>query len=275
MNDRVLTFPAMLLFLLMGIMGIVVGPLLYLWPAGTQDYFAWTIAEPLSAVFIGGCYCGFITSFWVVGLNRWSVAQVFLPAIILLALTQIIAIALHLDALHGSNPLTWFWLIGHGFMLLVAPFVLWTNGYGDRAAVASGPALPPSFGPVMKSWAFVLTLIGLVLFFFPQPISAVLAWSPSLLDSQVLGSWHFAAAALQWSLAQQRTLATARVGLLMNVLVVALLLIGAFFYRNAFNGPLLTIAVYLGILLGLGGFSAFSGISAWRNRAASTPRGNE
>ncbi len=271
MNDRVLSLPAMLLFLVMGIMGIVIGPLLYLWPAGTQGYFAWTITDPLSAVFVGGCYCGFITSFWVVGLNRWSVARVFLPAIIMLALTQIIAIALHLDRLRGSNPLTWAWLIGHGFMLLVAPFVLWANRYGDRAPAAMGRALPPSFGPVMKSWAVVLTLIGLVLFFIPQQISAVLAWSPSPLDSQVLGSWHFAAAALQWSLGQQRTLATAHVGLFMNLLVVALLLIAAPFHRDAFNGPRLTIAVYFVILLGLGGFSALSGVTAWRNRAPSMP----
>ncbi len=270
-RDRALSPPAIGLFLVMGMLGIIFGPLLYLAPARTPEYFAWTITEPLSAVFIGGCYCGFITCFWVVAANRWSLARVFLPAIILLAPTLFISIALHLDSLLLSNTLTSFWLIGHGVMLLVAPLVLWANRSGRSVPALLGPPLPPSFGVVMKSWAVILTFIGLVLFFSPQRVLSILAWSPSQLDSMVLGSWHFAAAALQWGLAEQRTLATARVGLVMNIIVAGLLLIAVPIYRDAFNGPPLTISIYVAILAGLGVFSALAIIRAWLNRTPPPP----
>ncbi len=271
MNDRALSQPAMLLFLVMGMLGIVFGPLLYLAPARTQEYFAWAITEPLTAVFIGGCYCAFIVCLWVVVANRWSLARLLLPAILLLASTLFISVALHRDRLLASQPLTWFWLLGHGVMLVIAPFLLWANRSDRGAPAVAGPPLPPSFGVVMKSWAAILALIGAVLFFIPQLISSILAWSPSPLDSQALGSWHFAAAALQWSIAQQRTLAIARVGLVMNVIVAGLLLIAAPFYRDAFNGPLLTISIYIAILVGLGAYSAFTVIRAWLNRTPPAP----
>jgi hypothetical protein len=61
-----------------------------------------------------------------------------------------------------------------------------------------------------------------------------------------------------WMLAREPVLARARIGLTSVVVVMVLLLIGALTQRNAFNGPRLSLAAFLGYSIVLGVLSSTS-----------------
>jgi hypothetical protein len=91
---------------------------------------------------------------------------------------------------------------------------------------------------------------------------AVWPWSLTPLTSRVIGGWWLSGAALQFMLAKQETLHTARVGLFADVLVSSLLLIGALIHWDGFNGPQVSTSLFLLSNLFLGGFSAYSWIQS-------------
>jgi hypothetical protein len=116
----------------------------------------------------------------------------------------------------------------------------------------------------MIALAVINGLVGLALFLFPLQTASVWPWSLTPLTARVIGGWQLASAALQWMLARQPTLETAKVGLLANVVVTTLLLVGALLHSASLNGPPLAIALYLLNTIVLGGFSAFSWLDAAR-----------
>jgi len=115
--------------------------------------------------------------------------------------------------------------------------------------------------------AILDALIGIALFLLPQPVAPLWPWSLTPLTARVIGGWHLGGAALKVMLARQHTLATAWVGLLANAITVTLLLIGAWWHRAHFDGPVLTTALYLLMLVTNGGISIY----AWWRATRPTP----
>ncbi len=86
----------------------------------------------------------------------------------------------------------------------------------------------------------------------------------------MLGGWYLAAATLQVTLALQRSLDTARIGLFSLMVVTSLQVVGALRYVHAFDGPVLVGLLYL---LNAIGVFMFSGLAwtfgAWARLQAS------
>jgi hypothetical protein len=269
--EKSLSLPVKLLLLAAGGLAVVAGPILFLFPNDTAFYFAWTIKHPLTPVFMGANYAGGIGAVWAVLVNRWSLARVQMPGIFIFAVTQLLATLLHVGIFNWGHPIAWAWL----FVYVTSPvatlvlFVLTERGWQAPAVsgvyIPEGDApLPGFFRPVMFAFCAVSTLIGLALFLLPEQVAPGWAWSLTPLTARVVGGWYLAGAGLQYMLAGQRTLETAKVGLLGSVLVTALQLLGALLHAAAFNGPAASVALYVLFSASLLAVSAVSWVSALR-----------
>jgi hypothetical protein len=245
-----------------GGLAVVAGPVLYLLPNDTGTYFAWTIAHPLTPVYMGASYFAGIGNLLAVRANRWSLAQVQLPAIIVFSFLMLVATLLHIPIFNWSHPIAWAWLAVYIVSPIAALLVWLQMEKGIHAPTFEANRLPALFSPVMMALAVIYGVIGFVLFLFPDLAMAVWPWSLTPLTSRVIGGWWLSGAALQFMLAKQETLHTARVGLFANVLVSSLLLLGALIHGDDFNGPQVSTSLYLLSNLFLGGFSAYSWIQS-------------
>jgi hypothetical protein len=255
-----------------GGLAVVAGPILWLFPEQTAVYFAWTIKHPLTPIFMGANYFGGIGAVWAILANRWSVARVLVPGIFVFAVTQLLATLLHIPIFNWAHPVAWAWL----FVYLTSPvaaalvFVLGQRNYQPPAQAR--PWLPLVFNLGLLALATVSLVVGLGLILWPALVSSpnpahVVAWWPwslTALTARVLGGWYLAAAALQFTLARQRSIETARVGLFGLMVVTLLQVVGALRYAGAFDGPAVAAILYLLNAIGVFMFSALTWLfGAW------------
>lgn len=265
--DKPLSPLARIVLLGAGGLAIVAGPVLYLLPEHTAIYFAWHIQQPLTPVLMGAFYLAGIGNFAAVKVNRWSLARVQVPAIIVFAVMMLAATVLHIPVFNWSHPIAWAWLAVYVVSPLATTglFVVTERDYHPPSP--AGARLPAFFAPAMIALAILEALIAIALFLLPQSVAPLWPWSLTPLTARVIGGWHLGGAALKAMLARQHTLATAWVGLLANAITVTLFLIGAWWHRAHFDGPALTTALYLLMLVINGSISIY----AWWRATRPTP----
>ena len=260
--DKPLSPFAKLVLLGAGGLAVIAGPILYLFPYDTEAYFAWAIQHPLTPVYMGASYFAGIGNLLAIRANRWSLARVQLPAIIVFSFLMLVATLLHIPIFNWSHPIAWAWLAVYIVSPIAALLVWLQMEKGFHAPAFESNRLPALFSPVTLALTILYGVIGLGLFLLPNQMAALWPWSLTPLTSRVIGGWWFSGAALQFMLMQQKTLHTAHIGLFANVLVTSLLLIGALIHRDDFDGPQISIWLYLLSNLVLGGFSAYSWIQS-------------
>src|SRR5712691_11798699 len=134
--EKPLSMLAKLLLLSAGGLAVVAGPVLFLFPQDTASYFAWTIKNPLTPVFMGANYFGGVGAIWAMRTNRWSVARTLLPGIFVFAITQLLATLLHVPIFNWSHPVAWAWLFVYLSSPVAAAIVIFQMERGYR---------PPAF----------------------------------------------------------------------------------------------------------------------------------
>jgi hypothetical protein len=221
-----------------GALAVVAGPVLFFFPNDTGSYFAWKIGNPLTANFMGANYLAGAGAVWAAVINRWSVARVIMPAIIVFGVSQLVATLLHTDIFKWSHPTAWAWLV----VYIVSPIgAIWVFVAEERRYHAtessSGRAMPPWARIVLLAFAAASAAVAVALIIAPAHVGAHWPWSLTPLTGRVIGGWYLSGAALQWMLSRTRDVETARVGLLATVAVTALQLLGALLNNNHFNGP--------------------------------------
>jgi hypothetical protein len=167
--------------------------------------------------------------------NRWSVARVLLPGILVFAVTQLVATLLHIPIFNWNHPIAWAWLFVYISSPIAAAIVIPLMERGYRPAQPTPPALPGYFGPLMLLSALWHLAIGVALFVWPalfvspSPANAIpwWAWTLTPLTARVVGGWFMAAGTLHFMLSRQRSLDTARVGLFSLMVVTFLQMLGA------------------------------------------------
>jgi len=259
---------AKLVLLGAGGLAVIAGPVLYFFPRDTATYFAWAIANPLTPVYMGASYLAGIGNFLALRANRWSVARVQVPAILVFAITMLLATLLHVPIFNWAHPIAWAWLVVY-LVSPVAAGVLWVQM--ERAyqpPPPRGPALPGWFVPAMRTAAAISGVVGLALFIVPGAVAPLWPWSLTPLTARVIGGWFLAAAALQLMLVRQPTLETARVGLLATAIVTGLLLVGALWQRDSLSGPALGVYGYLFYQFGLLAVAVAAWVAAVRRTAS-------
>jgi hypothetical protein len=175
---------------------------LYVFPEGTDRFFAWTIQPPVTAAFLGGGYgAGLIAV--VVSLRQaaWPPVRFGLEAVFVFVATTTVATLLHLDRFHfavGGLPfvaaVAWLavYLVAPAWILLV---LLQNRVPGRRLAPGT---LPTTAKAVLLAQGLALGGLALTLFIAPAAGEHLWPWSLSPLTARAVAAWllMLAAAAL-------------------------------------------------------------------------------
>jgi hypothetical protein len=270
LDPQPLSRPMKALLASAGGLAVVAGPVLFFFPYDTETYFAWTIAHPLTPVFMGASYLAGIGTFWAIRLNRWAVARVILPSITVFGAGELVATVLHLDVFNWSHPVAWAWLAVY-VLSPPAALLLFLAAERGRRPEFHAADLPPAMRPVMSAYAVLFGVVGLALFLVPDTMGEYWPWSLTFLTARVLGGWYLASAALAAALARESRLENAGIALGSVMLVTGLLLLGAALHRAEFDGPPASVALYLAVVAAYG----LSGAALWqaaRRRAPAAAR---
>lgn len=260
--DKPLSSFARLVLLGAGGLAVVVGPILYFFPNDTATYFAWTIKHPLTPVFMGAHYFAGIGNFLMRGRDRWSLARVQFPPIIVFAITMLIATLLHIPIFNWSHPVAWGWLLVYVVSPFAATIAFFQMERGYQAPDFESQKIPAWYRTLMIVLAVPQALVGLALFLFPEQAAPFWPWTLTPLTARVVGGWWLASVALLGMLFRQESLHTARIGLLTNILINSLLLVGVFLHFQNLNGPSISIFLFFLFSLTLAGSSAVAWLRA-------------
>jgi len=169
---------------------------LFLGSEQTDLYFAWTIAPPLTAAFLGAAYWSSLLM-TVLSLRRglWASGRLAVAAILVVSVLILAATALHLDRFHLASPVlvaqlvAWAWLIVY---LVVPPLILIFLVVQLRSRGEDAPRqqpLPLIVRLVLGAQAAVMLPCGALLFLIPQIAGTIWPWMLTPLTARAIGAW--------------------------------------------------------------------------------------
>ncbi|MET1087365.1 MAG: hypothetical protein ABWY04_09640 [Arthrobacter sp.] len=187
------------------------GLVLFVFPLRTDEFFAWTVNPPMTAVFLGAAYWS-SAGLEVTGARSgsWDSARLAVwPVFVFTTLTLGVTL-LHLDRFHLSpntaptaQIATWAWLAIYALvpvaMLVVSRMQIRSRRPASTPARVGGPVLPPALRLLLAGIAAVLLLYGVALLAVPLPAATWWPWQLSELTARATGAWLVG---LGWSAAQ-------------------------------------------------------------------------
>jgi hypothetical protein len=222
----------------------------------TDDWFAWTIASPMTAAFLGAFY-------WMVAVgsgvasreSTWAGARVAVPGVLVFVWLRGIASLLHLDALHlVEGPTTarlaaWAWLV----VYMLAPPIQTAIYVVQLRSPGSDPPhqapLPVWFRAAAIAMGVGELLLGVVVFLAPDVGADLWPWALTDFTARAVGAWVVGYAVVVLTLARINERYAARIPGLSTLALVILLLIGALRYGDEIDGGHPATAVYFGVLV--------------------------
>ncbi|MDL1870751.1 hypothetical protein FBR05_00940 [Deltaproteobacteria bacterium PRO3] len=168
----------------------IAGIQLFVLTEQTDRYFAWTIAVPLTAAFLGANYlASALLTFLSARKQTWAQARATLPSVLVFTTLLLVATLLHYDKFHWRSVFGWAWLLVY---VAVPPLLLYLLIRQWRSPGEIGPRLRP-----MPFWLrgvlFLegLYLLGLGAWMFWEPAQAAPYWPWKLtpLTARAVASW--------------------------------------------------------------------------------------
>lgn len=189
LTDRVLGSTRAGLVVLL-VLAIANGAFLYLFPSQAEPDYAWAIAPPVSAAYIGAGYlAGALAS--ALALNAGSFASIrpLAPALFVLSIVLLAATLIDADRFRWDYPATWLWTAVYAGVPLGILY-LWTRQTRIAGAAARpGRGAPGSLRAVSIALGAVLVLIAIILFLAPQSLLDDWPWAITPLMSRVFAGW--------------------------------------------------------------------------------------
>lgn len=184
------TTPTRRLLLAGTVLVLAAGLDLFVLTEHTDDFFAWTIASPLTAAFLGA---GYLAAACLDGMSArerlWAVARVPLPAVLVFTTTTFVVTLVHLDVFHMDSFFGWAWLVTYALLPPSVTAVLLYQrriGGGDPPRVAP---LPAWLRLVTAVLAVAVTLMGAALVLIPSDAATWWPWALTVLTSRAVGAW--------------------------------------------------------------------------------------
>jgi hypothetical protein len=226
---------------------------LYVRPADTDDYFAWTIAPPFTAALLGAAYGGTLVFFALTLRERaWADARLAVSAPLTLSSAMLAATLLHLDKFHldeGGVPavVAWIWLVVYLIMppalVAVAVIEARTPG-GDPDRQARLPVVVRALLVVMGTAGVVA---GAALFGWPSELAEHWPWTITPLTGRAVAAWMLGLGVAALHAAAEDDLRRLRAGVAALATIGALGLVACARYPDDLSGGLGT-AVLVGVL---------------------------
>jgi hypothetical protein len=164
---------------------------LYVLSEQTEDYFAWTIGNPLTAAFFGAAFWSSCALEFLSARERlWERARLAAPAVIIFTVLTLLVTLLHLDELHDT-AIAWAWIVVY---VIVPPVFLVILFRQLRAPGSDGPRrflLPVWLRGLLVAQAALLLLVGAVM--LVAPLDAVewglWPWPQTEIGGRAIGAW--------------------------------------------------------------------------------------
>lgn len=174
----------------------IVGVQLYILTEHTDRFFAWTIASPLTAAFLGaGYWASFAMELLASRRRVWAEARIAVPAVLLFTTLTLIVTLLHLPAFHLSvaNPLTrataWVWLAVYAIVPIVMGCLLLRQLRVLGADPPRTAPLPTGLRAALLIHAALMLPLGLGLLLAPESVRGVWPWALTPLTARAVGAW--------------------------------------------------------------------------------------
>jgi hypothetical protein len=176
---------------------LLAGFQLYVLTGRTGTFFAWTIANPLAAAFLGAGYWASVSIEALSGRERaWANARIAVPAVFVFTVLTLVATLMNLGQFHlgarfatGTRILTVGWF---GIYILVPLLMLIVLAVQARAPGVDPPrsaGLPAWIYGVLAVQAIVLLGFGVALFVVPAQTAPLWPWKLTHLVAQATGAW--------------------------------------------------------------------------------------
>ena len=236
----------------------------------TDEWFAWTIAPPLTACFFGACF-GSTLVIEVLSLRQraWAPIRVNALAVFVFAALTLAATLLHLDKFHltadtaatvQAQAAAWFWLIVYIVVPVALPVLMVLQ---ERAAGADPPDRHPVPGGLRVALGLegaVLLVVGILLYAAPSAATTVWPWPLTPLTSQATGAWLIAFGLVSGITAAAGDLARQRGATIAYTVLGVLVLIATVRFRGTIAWGEPSAWVFLGMAVAI----TVTGAAGWR-----------
>ena len=193
---RALTKPMRWLLYVAASLVFLAGVQLFILTEQTAAYFAWTIAPPFTAAFLGAGYWAAVpVEFIAARQDSWARARAAIPGIWLFTALTLVATVLHFDRFHfgSADPIpraaAWLWLGIYTFVpvaILLVGFLQLRSPGGDSPRVR---ALPAWLRIALVAIGGGMMAVGVALFAVPAAIGPVWPWALTPLTARAIGAW--------------------------------------------------------------------------------------
>jgi len=168
----------------------LIGFPLFVLPAETDRFFAWTIEPPVTAAFLGAAYWGGAFLALVAARERiWARGRISVSPVVVFAVLVPIATYLHLGLFHLDTAYGWAWLVIYSIypplLAVLLARQLRTPG-GDPPRT---DRLPGVVRALFLAQAAVLVPLGIALVAAPEWAGRAWPWTLTPLAGRVVGVW--------------------------------------------------------------------------------------
>jgi hypothetical protein len=155
----------------------------------TDQFFSWTIANPMSAAFIGAGFWGAaVVVFWCARQREWRRGRVVVPTVAVVATMLLVATLQNLEAFHGLLGLAWIEVYSVFPPILGAITVMQLIVPGSDPH--SGERVPAGLRVTLAAQGLIAVAVGIVLFASsPSLAEDMWAWTLTDLTSKAVGTW--------------------------------------------------------------------------------------
>ncbi|MGE0281214.1 MAG: hypothetical protein AB7P20_11475 [Rhizobiaceae bacterium] len=184
------------LLLVAALLVLIMGIPLFIASTATETYFAWTIATPLTAAFLGASYwAAGILEFLASREHKWSNARIAVPAVFLFTVLTFVITLIHIDRFHFSAKLaitlavTWAWLIVYAVVPVVMVIIMIFQRRDRGGDLPRTAPLTDVMRFMLAVQGAVLGIAGLILLLAPAAAIPLWPWSLTPLTAHAIGAW--------------------------------------------------------------------------------------
>jgi hypothetical protein len=246
---RRLLFTASVLVLLAGIQ-------LFVFTGHTGHFFAFTIANPLSAAFLGAGYLAAVAIEALGGRQPlWANARIAVPAVLVFTLLTLAVTVTHLGQFHlgarfaiGTQAVTAAWIAIYVLVPALMLILLLRQVRTPGADPPRAAGLPAWLYAVLAVQAAVLVGLGIALFAAPVAAAPLWPWTLTPMMAQAIGAWLIGLGVAAGQMLAERDARRVRPAAAGSVLLAVFLSIALARYPHQFHWGTASGLTYLIIL---------------------------
>jgi hypothetical protein len=247
------------LLVVAAILVFIIGIPLFLLSEQTQQYFAWTIASPLTAAFLGAAYWSSCLLEWMASREkRWSNARIAVPAVLLFTALTLGVTLLHLDRFHLYDEvfitkfIAWVWVVVYATVPIIMSILLVVQLRAPGEDIGKAEPLAQWVRILLAVQAVVMAGVGIALLVVPESVAPFWPWDLTALTGRAIGAWLTSLAVAAAQMAWENDYRRSRAALFSYGLLVVLQLLAIARYPNEVAGSGASLWMYLLFLGSMG-----------------------